>query len=535
MAIVICRLRHRRPVRHARPAGPSLAARSLVLDGPHDRQPAGDPGRIGGRQHRHGDAEHEGQPTIGHGIAGRRDRAGRRPARPSAPPTTSPSDDAERARPPDPRMPASTTTERQTWRRVIPAARRMPISRTRSMTFMVSVLTMPSAAMITATSASASNSPKIRPSASLMAPSIRSSGDDLEGETRWPTLVERIAGGRLALGCEADGEARRRRRRRGGRSRRSSRRASPRRLARAATARRCPRRAGRGVRRRSSGRPGSSRPSGRVASARAAGTIVAPPASSAARAAARSPATNAGRPSAGQVGADRPPRRRSGRRRSARSKVAIGLTRATPGTLAARSVVEASRRRRPGGSRSRTSSPGMTSAIQPAAAARACCADPAEGDDHGEPDGQRRRGSAPSGSGRGRPRPARAAPRTGGARRTARRRRGRRPAARTGERAWRRAGRVDERGPARAPAPPAAARPGRAGRRARPRRTRRRASAGGRVRAPGSVEPRLERLDRLDPAGAPGRLEGGREGDHRRRRRRATDHGVERQSRARRG
>ena len=61
-----------------------------------------------------------------------------------------------------PVMPASTTTVPQTWPRVMPAARRTPISRTRSMTFMVRVLTMPRAAMKTAISASASNSPKTR-------------------------------------------------------------------------------------------------------------------------------------------------------------------------------------------------------------------------------------------------------------------------------------------------------------------------------------------------------------------------------------
>ena len=72
--------------------------------------------------------------------------------------------------PATPMTPASTTTERQTWRRVIPAARRIPISRTRSMTFIVSVLAMPSAAMITATIARTSKSPKTRTSASSMAP-----------------------------------------------------------------------------------------------------------------------------------------------------------------------------------------------------------------------------------------------------------------------------------------------------------------------------------------------------------------------------
>ena len=138
-----------------------------------------------------------------------------------------------------PRTPASTTTERQTWRRVIPAARRMPISRTRSMTFMVSVLTMPSAAIRTATAASASNSPKIRPSASLIAPSIRSSGTTSSASAvAAPASVSRAEAG--ASGREADGEdvgagdpeARRRVA--------PADRASPRRSGRGATARRCP-------------------------------------------------------------------------------------------------------------------------------------------------------------------------------------------------------------------------------------------------------------------------------------------------------
>ena len=81
-----------------------------------------------------------------------------------------------------PVTPASTTTERQTWRRVIPAARRTPISRTRSRTFMVRVLTMPSAATMTAMSASASNRPKTRSRASPMAPWIRPSVGRLEGQ-----------------------------------------------------------------------------------------------------------------------------------------------------------------------------------------------------------------------------------------------------------------------------------------------------------------------------------------------------------------
>ena len=110
--------------------------------------------------------------TVGHGT--RVATSGVPPARttinaPTSSPVTTPT-----SAPASPTTPASTTTERQTWRGVIPAARRMPISRTRSMTFIVSVLAMPSAATMTAMTASASNRPKTRSSASSMAPGTRS-------------------------------------------------------------------------------------------------------------------------------------------------------------------------------------------------------------------------------------------------------------------------------------------------------------------------------------------------------------------------
>ena len=162
---------------------PRVQHRVTVLDSPH--MAAGSPGGPDSRrEHSHDDARQApADDRPGHPRA-----ASRPPAGINAP-TTRPSAMPSRA-PARPRTPASTTTERQTWPRVIPAARRMPISRTRSMTFMVSVLTMPSAAMRTATAASASNRPKIRPSASLMAPSIRSSG-----------TTSRPVGGRGAGAC----------------------------------------------------------------------------------------------------------------------------------------------------------------------------------------------------------------------------------------------------------------------------------------------------------------------------------------------
>ena len=119
-------------------------------------------------------------------------------------------------------MPASTTTERQTWRRVMPAARRTPISRTRSRTLMVSVLTMPSAATRTATSARASNSPKTRPSASL-----DGALDPVERDrARGPSWRGRRARPVAAVGVPRRARSGRRRRRRRRRRARSSRRAS---------------------------------------------------------------------------------------------------------------------------------------------------------------------------------------------------------------------------------------------------------------------------------------------------------------------
>ncbi len=104
-------------------------------------------------------------------------------------------------------------------------------------------------------------------------------------------------------------------------------------------------------------------------SASAAGRIVLPPASMAASAAARSPATNASRPSAAMsapttaAASVRVPSR-------ATSNVAIGLTRARFGTAAVISPTTPSSGAT-GRIDVRTSSPGTTSAIQPAAAARA--------------------------------------------------------------------------------------------------------------------------------------------------------------------
>ena len=73
------------------------------------------------------------------------------------------------------------------------------------MTFMVRVLTMPSAAIRTATAASASNSPKIRPSASLDGALDPVQRHDLEGELVGHAL-ERLVGGRRRAGREPDGE-----------------------------------------------------------------------------------------------------------------------------------------------------------------------------------------------------------------------------------------------------------------------------------------------------------------------------------------
>ena len=58
-------------------------------------------------------------------------------------PDDEPGDGARRAPPIVPRIPASTSTLRQTWRRLMPAARRTPSSRMRSQLSIESVLTMP--------------------------------------------------------------------------------------------------------------------------------------------------------------------------------------------------------------------------------------------------------------------------------------------------------------------------------------------------------------------------------------------------------
>src|SRR4051812_870090 len=87
-----------------------------------------------------------------------------------------------------PRMPASTRMLRQTWRRLIPAARRTPISRPRSETPIDSVFATPRTATITAISPSRSKSPKIRSSVSPTVLSTWSSGVGVRSEraaTRW--------------------------------------------------------------------------------------------------------------------------------------------------------------------------------------------------------------------------------------------------------------------------------------------------------------------------------------------------------------
>ena len=73
------------------------------------------------------------------------------------------------------------------------------------MTFMVRVLTMPSAAISTATAASASNSPKIRPERVADGALDPVERHDLEGELVGHAL-ERLVGGRRRAGREPDGE-----------------------------------------------------------------------------------------------------------------------------------------------------------------------------------------------------------------------------------------------------------------------------------------------------------------------------------------
>ena len=168
------------------------------------------------------------------------------------------------------------------------------------------------------------------------------------------------------------------------------------------------------------------RPS-RSASAR--GMTVEPPASSAASAVARSPATNWSRPSASMsapttaAASVRTPVERDIER-------AIGL-RARCRERRCGAVRGRPRRPRSAGSRSR---PVARHDVGDPAGGRGTrvLADPTEGDDHGQPDGQRRRASGRSGSGRGRPSCGPGVPRSAGAERRVPRRPGRRPAGRTG-------------------------------------------------------------------------------------------------------
>ena len=104
-----------------------------------------------------------------------------------------------------PRIPASTSTPRQTWRRLIPAARSIPSSRTRSQVSIESVLTMPSAATTTAASASRSSSPNTRSSASATAPSTRAMGAAVRASC--PARArDRGRGGRTPGRVVADGD-----------------------------------------------------------------------------------------------------------------------------------------------------------------------------------------------------------------------------------------------------------------------------------------------------------------------------------------
>ena len=186
-----------------------ISGRSLVPDGADDRDAAREPRRIGGGEHGRTTPSTPRRAIGSHGIPPASSH--RPPARTTIrPPTTSPAA-MPQTTPTRPRTPASTTTIRQTWRRVIPMARSTPISRTRSTTPIVSVLTMPSAATMTATTARASNTPKTRSSASRRRPGSVRSGSP-RGRGRGPS---RRAGPRRRRG--AGGEADRRRRRRRGR------------------------------------------------------------------------------------------------------------------------------------------------------------------------------------------------------------------------------------------------------------------------------------------------------------------------------
>ncbi len=308
--------------------------------------------------------------SIGHGIAGRevepaagQDDHQRRRRRARA---TTPSE-----RPGQPEDAGLDDDRAPDLARVIPAARRMPISRTRSMTFIVSVLTMPSAATMTATTASASNSPKIRPSASLdgaLDPVERSRP---RGPSWRAVSAEVVAGrGRARSGAKrtakASAPATPRRP-----SRRSSRRASTRRRGRAA----------------SLDDPDDAQVEPCVAVGRGHGQRLAEPRGRAARRAppARSPrrrrrAPRAPPPGRPPTNVSRPSAARSAPTTAAPSvRVAVERDverrdRADPGDAGDR--VERPRRRpRPaaiGRIEVTTTSPGTTSAIQPAAAARAC-------------------------------------------------------------------------------------------------------------------------------------------------------------------
>ena len=224
--------------------------------------------------------------------------------------------------------------------------------------------------MRTATAASASNRPKIRPSASLMAPSIRSSGTT--SRASWSAVLA----GRRRASAGAPGAKRTAKTSAPGdaeavvASLQPTSIASPlrpgidRSTIPAIRQVELPAVGGRDARRIVADRQAER-------SARLAGMIVAPPASSAASAASRSPATNVSRPSAAMsapttaAASVRVPSK-------ATSKVAIGLTRATPGTSPRQVGSATPSSSAIGRIEVTTRSPGTTSAIQPAAAARAC-------------------------------------------------------------------------------------------------------------------------------------------------------------------
>ena len=225
------------PAGRAARGGASLPAGrpSVEVERLHDRDPGGGPGRV---DRRRGPAARARAPRRPRSAADGAPSGVPRPPpswsrtapapRPASDPSTTPT---------MPSTVASTTTMRMTWRRLMPIARRTPISRTRSTTPIVSVLTMPSAATMTATSASASNTPKTRDSASATAPWIRSIGFDSRANVVGRRAKRRR--GRPSRDRARSGRRRHRRRARPAtRSRPSSRRGSPRRRSRAWTARR---------------------------------------------------------------------------------------------------------------------------------------------------------------------------------------------------------------------------------------------------------------------------------------------------------